>query len=69
MFFPEKQRFPRARITVATTAGAVNKEVEGRTLIGQARRQVVRFNELADAAAGNGPPQDSPGTGTGRDSD
>jgi hypothetical protein len=55
IFFPEKQRYPRARITVTTTTGAVHKEVEGRTLIGQAHRQVIRFNELADAATGNAP--------------
>jgi hypothetical protein len=51
-FFPGKQPYPRAQITVTTTAGAVHKEVDG-LAIGQARRQVKRFNELADAAAGD----------------
>jgi hypothetical protein len=55
MLLPEKQRFPRVQITVTTAADAVHKEVEGHMLIGQARRQVVRFNELADAAARNIP--------------
>ena len=65
VFFPEKQRFPRARITVTTTTGAVDKEVEGRTLVGHARRQVIRFNELADAAARNAQREDGPGRGDG----
>lgn len=46
--FPEKQSFPRAQITVKTTADSVSKEVEGNMLISQARREVVRFNELAE---------------------
>ena len=49
LLWPERQAFPRAQITVTTSAGAIHKEVEGRMAIGQARRQVVRFNELADA--------------------
>jgi hypothetical protein len=35
---------------MTTSDGAIHKEIEGRMAIGQARRQVVRFNELAGAS-------------------